>query len=540
MESRGGPVALTPGIAFLIAATFVLLSCLVSEPRWETNDDIAMSMLAHGYGLAESGSAKLIFSNVLWGYLVRAIPEIHGVLGYSWATLASLVAAATAFVWGLRQMQWTWVTAALVMSLVMARPVWFPQFTLNAGLLTVAAVLAWHAHARCAHLGSLALGCLMAFAGFLIRAHEFLFVMLVAAPFLPWQNLRSQRSAQIAAALLLAATLIAGLIDLRSYASAEWQPFLELNSPRAQFTDFHAAQHLLDRPELLVRQGFSFNDVDLIANWFFVDPRIADPVRLKALLAELGPLPMQAGSLRLALQSVKELAQPALVPLLAAALALGLVLPSRRIWIAWGVFLAAVAGLGLLGRPGVMRVLIPAGSLLVIAPLLSGPRGDLRSRHFAHIILFIACVLNFGLVWPQVISAQANTKSVRQAVAHFQREAVVAWGSAFPYEEVYPVLSDTGHERSLRLYALTVFTLAPSSVAAAESAAGHGMIPRLVSETGIPVIAHAADISRLRRYCHEHLDGTLIDRGEDRYGPIIVRQLRCDSPVQNPFSDSGE
>lgn len=42
-------------------------------------------------GLAAYGSSHLIFSNVLWGYLVRAIPAINGVLGYSLATMGVLL-----------------------------------------------------------------------------------------------------------------------------------------------------------------------------------------------------------------------------------------------------------------------------------------------------------------------------------------------------------------------------------------------------------------------------------------------------------------
>lgn len=43
------------------------LACLlvIFEPAWETNDDVAIAMVAHGYGFASTGSANLLFSNVL-------------------------------------------------------------------------------------------------------------------------------------------------------------------------------------------------------------------------------------------------------------------------------------------------------------------------------------------------------------------------------------------------------------------------------------------------------------------------------------------
>ena len=80
---------------FATTAIFVLFLCLVFQPTWETNDDVAMSMVAHGYGLATIGTPHLIFSNIIWGYIVRAIPEINGVLGYSIATLGVLIIIGT-------------------------------------------------------------------------------------------------------------------------------------------------------------------------------------------------------------------------------------------------------------------------------------------------------------------------------------------------------------------------------------------------------------------------------------------------------------
>ena len=41
--------------------------------------------------IIEYGSPNLIFSNVLWGYLIRGIPPINGVLGYSIGTITVLL-----------------------------------------------------------------------------------------------------------------------------------------------------------------------------------------------------------------------------------------------------------------------------------------------------------------------------------------------------------------------------------------------------------------------------------------------------------------
>lgn len=63
---------------FFVAMVFVFILCIFFEPRWVTNDDVGMSMVAHGYGIAAVDMPNLVFSNVIWGYLVRVIPQING------------------------------------------------------------------------------------------------------------------------------------------------------------------------------------------------------------------------------------------------------------------------------------------------------------------------------------------------------------------------------------------------------------------------------------------------------------------------------
>ena len=55
-------------------------------PFWMTNDDVGMSMLAHGYGAFSKGSYFIQFSNIVWGFIVHNMPSILGTPGYSIAT----------------------------------------------------------------------------------------------------------------------------------------------------------------------------------------------------------------------------------------------------------------------------------------------------------------------------------------------------------------------------------------------------------------------------------------------------------------------
>jgi hypothetical protein len=130
-------------LTFFLVATFIVSLCLAFVPCWERNDDVAMSMIAHGYGLAAYGSPHLVFSNILWGYLARAIPTVNGVLGYSLATMGVLLAFGWAALYFLIRLGAGYLIGLLAVSLLIALPTLIPQFTVNAGLMTVAALGDW-------------------------------------------------------------------------------------------------------------------------------------------------------------------------------------------------------------------------------------------------------------------------------------------------------------------------------------------------------------------------------------------------------------
>lgn len=72
--------------------------------------------------------------------------------------------------------------AFLAVSLVLVRPALFPQFTVIAGLLTVAAVIGSQLYARSGGRGILVASCALVFVAFLVRQLEAALVLAVAAP----------------------------------------------------------------------------------------------------------------------------------------------------------------------------------------------------------------------------------------------------------------------------------------------------------------------------------------------------------------------
>jgi hypothetical protein len=512
----------------------VFLLCSISSPIFDTNDDVHLSMIAHGYGIASGGSPRLVYSNVVWGYFIRLVPQTRGVLGYSLITLGIPVVVGAVV---LRSVLATGIGIAgaiAVLTLVVARAVLIPQYTINAGLLMVAAVVCWHRYDQQGPGGRLALcaGCLLAYCSFLVRSEGFLLVVGVALPLLPWRSFWLRRDAKVALILLLMAIGASSLLAHLAYRGAVWTEFNRFNAVRGPYNDYGAAEHLERKPEILRRYGYTANDVDLIADWFFEDPTIADPDKLRSMLRELGPLAFQPGALDKAWKGVSELwSSDELLPIVLAAVVLAVMRPRWRIFAVWTLCLAALFTLGLLGRPGVTRVYIALVGLLLLAPYLHHGEGLLdggKVRRWTVIgVILVAAFFNARTVLGNSRYLRHWSEHVRAGLRDFPSDGVVVWGGNFPYEAVYPVLASSPNFRNLHLYLLDDFSLAPYSVAMAARTTGHGFLDQLVDEHGVAVVVNDYGATLLEIYCRDNLHGVLNVVASRSYGEVLVTTFRC-------------
>ncbi|QSQ42461.1 hypothetical protein ISN35_03300 [Xanthomonas translucens pv. undulosa] len=516
---------------WLVVSLMVLLSvlavCAACPPRWETNDDVGMAMLSHGYGMAAVGSPNLVFSNVVWGYIVRLLPTPGGIDGYTLATLGVLVLVATTLLYSLRRLGNGWPLAAGIVLLTLARPLLLPQFTVNAGLLAVAAVVCLRLYAHAGRAQALWLGTTLLFLSCMVRSHEFLLVLLIALPLLPWRALTQARAPRWAAAALCLALLAAALLDRNAYATPEWKDFNDLNLVRAAFTDFGAGDYLKTRPDILARHAYTTNDIDLLSRWFFPDPQLADPTALKAMLAEAGALALRENGLSAGWQGIRALWHPNLLPSLIAALLLGVLLPKRRVAASWLVCVSAVFTMGLLGRPGVLRVYIPLIALLTIAPLLFGTALQTRKRPAILAIVALAALANVWLAAGAWQTARRADAQARGDLASLPQGSIVVWGATFPFEAVYQPLSGADAHARYRLYALGAFTLVPNSVARHEDRAGRGFVRLLQRNEGVTIVANEQRLQWLDLYCRQRLTGEPTQLQVWQAGALLASRQRC-------------
>lgn len=514
-------------VSFLLVALFIIALIVCFEPRWETNDDVGMSMVAHGYGIAAFGSPNLIFSNVIWGHIVRAIPDIGGTLGYSTATYAVLSVVGAVVLHGVARIDRGAFLPILFLVIALARPILLPQFTLNAGLLLVATTVCWHYYARFGSKSALVLGCILAFFSALVRFQEFLLVFAIAVPILP-KELISQREAQISILTLAIAIAAAVIADHLAYSGDAWAKFNELNLVRAAFTDFGVLDRCSFGSQMLKPLGLTANDLRLIASWFFVDANIADPTKLSELLARCSFFSdhnFSLASLELGFSAI--FSSYLLITSLCAILIL-IVFPSGRVVASWILFFLAIAVMGFLGRPAVARVYFPIICLLMLSPVLlqimDGTKFIWRRRLIFSSLPTLA-MLNLILVGTEAGNGRAA--QAEESLADLPNSLVVTWGAAFPFEQVYPVIGQNRHATSYHLYGLGAFTQAPFSVATAEAAEGRDFKTLLTRPEGLDIVSDDTKIELLAQYCNERLDGSLIGDQPGFRRKTLIFHARC-------------
>ena len=515
-------------LSFILSFIFIFSLCLFFSPMWETNDDIGMSMVAHGYGIAAIKSPNLIFSSVLWGYIVSLFQPVCGILGYSIATYLVLIVIIGIVIYGLYQMDAGLIASISVILLVFTRPVIFPQFTINSGLLMVAAVICWKLYVRNDNLSYLAVGCILALFSFLIRKHEALLVFIISLPLISWRLLIPRKSFKIATLVLVSMIVLASYVDYNAYQIDEWNAFNQLNYARAPFTDFNAGESIKQRTDILNRYGYSINDIELISSWFFVDSHIANPVALSAMLSEIGPLSSQKDIISNTWIAIKSLFDPKLAPLMICGIFLSILKPSFNVIVSWFICVSSVILFGILGRPGILRIYIPLFSLLVIAPFFDGCAVSFTRKFFICFTLIVSAIINTKLISSEFVQNQLSAEQVRKGLEGFpENKVVINWGASFPFEAVYPVINLPPSIRSYIFYSLGAFTLAPFSVSFQEQNKGQGMLDLITTEGGISIIANKYSLKRLGIYCREHLHGELTEISAQKYGSINLSTYRC-------------
>ncbi len=295
---RDRPLAVSAAAAVALAA----LALALYTPRYETNDDVTMNLIAAGLALADRPDEHLLHTNVVIGLPLR---ELYGaapaVPWYGLYQFAALTGAAAAIAYALLRVNPSPGQAAVVLlffGVAVLPGLAEIQFTKTAFFASVAGLALflaplrgaapWPRAADAAAGILVVLGSLIRFQGFLLAGVAVAPVAVLAAGAAPARAAR--RAIPVAAAAAAAVALY--WFNLAYYArDPEWRDFYAYNALRAEFTDYQRYPYTDATRPAFKAAGWEEVDWWMMQNWFYADRERYGLDRLRQIAATVPPAP---------------------------------------------------------------------------------------------------------------------------------------------------------------------------------------------------------------------------------------------------------
>ena len=289
---------------FFFSLALTLLSALVFWvilfARFETNDDVGMAAIIYGY--QGEFTSRMVFINVLMGYLMEAcltvIPQLPwytlfqcGLLMASFGTMLYLIFC--------RFQRWTAVFAASMLLIFFGYQCFtLVQFSKTAGAAVIAGILlmfhAW-THRRRWWFYALAGALILAGSMYRFSVFEMLLIPLAGVGLFLLIPLLKQRSWKDILRLCIPFVVVFALcfgckiFDTWSYQYIDnWNEYLQFNSLRAELLDYGFPDYE-ENIELYNSLGISERDLTLYKSWEFADPEVFTIEAMEQLVAAKPP-----------------------------------------------------------------------------------------------------------------------------------------------------------------------------------------------------------------------------------------------------------
>jgi len=500
---------------FMMYALFTLIYIgfilFVLRPFWES-DDIGMSMIANGHGVAHQSSPNLIFSNIILGWAAVNLKGVVFVDAYSFITYFCLWIITSFLLCEVALKSGSFFLSTVLIVGVMSKPLLEPQFTITSGLFMLCSILALSNSIRLATSKRwVFIALIFGVLSIIVRTEGAVYVLLVALPLVVFCKNISSRSVAVYLSVLFVLGIGLMELDKRQYQTKEWDQFHSINLPRAQFTDFGAAKHLVMNNDLLQHYKLTVNDIRLVTNWFLIDSNIADPVLLNQLLEESGFYGVDRKRFNNIKKAFRKLLKPYTFWLLLASFALFLVSRNLRLGLVWGLFLCSIV----LGRGHVLRVYYPVLSMLLVYGWFYAC-GKWRNSS-VYILLMCLVVLTNALNYKYWYGRYSKNVALYDELSDeidslidlslSSGEPIAAWAQALPYKIVYRINSGRENVEKIKLLGFGVSIITPLSYEYYDRSLGKGILYRYQSQNGVLLAASEKQKRFLSQYCVERLKG---------------------------------
>jgi|GEM_PF-5428373 len=500
------------------------------EPMYATNDDVGMAMRIHGFGQYAEASPFIVYSNVIWGWLLFHLPSLNHVYAYAWVTVLIMLAYTWGLTYfGLRSAMPVWVVLPLVVAVV-AEPLLFPQFTVHAVFLSLIMALAIREYLVRPAPWLVVVVVVFGVLGMWMRTFGWLAVVLCMVPWVPWSRFWADSRLRWVGTGLLGCLVVSLFVNWWAYQSTpELRQFEALYRLYQPIFNNNAALYFEQYPEILASYGWHENDIQLIRSRFLIPGPLMDETALRAII---DAIPRFDGSVapHVVARNVQLLVLVA--PwLLGVGVACLVVSKQTRLWGVLATLIIGEIGLGLLGRIAPGRVTYPLLVSVVWLMLVSLSATAWRTRRWMHGVVALCIVLGMWSDFPE-LSKRSRTYAAHGAALWYDlheipMRPVVVWGGALEYEMAYPVRQLRDDVVHVPIYALSLAAIQPTSVAYAAVQQGFDIDTVLRSEAGLQLIAQPYMLPWLSQYCRDHHGADMTANPSWRGATVVVYQVKC-------------
>lgn len=466
-----------------VAALAVTLGSVAAfTPRFETNDDVAMTMIASGVGFTDRPDEHILYSSILLGVALKGLyVAAPSVPWYGLYQFAALAAAAAGIAYALLRVNPSPRQAAAVLlflGVAIVPCLVSVQFTKTSFLVSLAGLLLFLAPlrgappSRAADAGAVALvilGTFIRFQSYLLAGALLLPVAVAALVADPWATLR--RGVPVVAVTVVAAGVyLAGF----SYYNRDpaWKDSFALGNARVEFTDYDRFRYTEQTRPAFEAVGWDALDLDMIRNWYYADRRLYSVDNLRRLAATVPPAPRPPlADPVAAVRGV--LADPGLFRLIlalpcAVALAGGvrrLALPATLFATSAGLTLALNYFFWLPNRVAFPLLAGVVAGAVLRPPDPNPPRAGTAGYVLDRLALVAAGIGAVALVAASLAAAEETSDQFRrkredalkmiQALKPRPDQLYVVWREWFPFEALVTPLGDPSPLRPLRCVGLS-------------------------------------------------------------------------------------
>lgn|GEM_PF-2721739 len=522
------PKSVVSGILAVLWMVFIYYTTVMI---FNTNDDVGRSMRVHGYGYFVAGSPFILYSNFVWGWILSSLPKIGWMYPYYWMTIVVLVMITWAFIYYLWQ-RLPWYLAVSMAYSAVAFAMISPQFTINAGLLAIAMMLAVRNFRYSARPTDLYLAICFGVLSLLIRERQFLLTSIVGLAFLPVRHLWSATLARRAGVLLFILCIsIVGIDRIVHTTNPTYVRVNQLRSAYDPIEDYKGLAYLQQNRAVMEQSGYTPNDLRLISRYFWYNSDFTNRAKLEALNQEIDTVQYLQMTAPYGADAVYGLRDRFYLSFFVTIAALMLYTRSWRILLAIVCLIGMIWAFGASGRGTVIRVTLPLIVAIFVLALTGIPQQRLKTAKIPATIL-LACIVT-ALMQGYFFITQANLQATlfqtnRAQLTHINLTNTYAVGSALPITSMFPVNKYVPAYADIRILAFNLSLIEPGNVYHEQQRDFDGEL----TSSGVFMIARDSEYPMLQEYCWARFQGTL-DVADVYTGDYFtLRHARCtNSPL---------